>query len=140
MCVNVPDDVRLGDESKDRTVNRELHVDKGDCRRKSQVRSRYRPAVELSDYSHPCLDFVFSILFDDFGTKSLPEHLLVCLDIQRQNFLKGLTWVSVRLRLKAKFNLSHTDKYRVVLNLFSNDTSCSYVKAVRALLLKIFKL
>lgn len=45
-----------------------------------------------------------------------------------------LTWVSVRLRLNARLRRSHTDKYRVVLNLFSKDTSCSYVNAVRALL------
>lgn len=44
------------------------------------------------------------------------------------------TWVSVRLRLRARFKRSQTDKYRVVLNLFSKDTNCSYVKAVRALL------
>jgi len=43
------------------------------------------------------------------------------------------TCVSVRLRLSAKFNRSHTDRYRVVLNLFSSDTSCSYVNAVLAL-------
>ena len=30
-------------------------------------------------------------------------------------------------------SLSHTDRYRVVLNLFSRATNCSYVKAVLAL-------
>lgn len=45
----------------------------------------------------------------------------------------SLTCVSVRLRLNARLRRSHTDKYRVVLNLFSNETSCSYVNAVRAL-------
>lgn len=44
------------------------------------------------------------------------------------------TWVSVKLRLNARFNLSQTDKYLVVLNLFSNATNCSYVNAVLALL------
>lgn len=44
-----------------------------------------------------------------------------------------LTCVSVRLRLKAKLSLSQTDRYLVVLNLFSRDTNCSYVKAVLAL-------
>ena len=42
------------------------------------------------------------------------------------------TWVSVKLRLSARFSLSHTDKYLVVLNLFSKATNCSYVKAVLA--------
>jgi hypothetical protein len=32
----------------------------------------------------------------------------------------------------AKLSLSQTDKYRVVLNLFSRATSCSYVNAVLA--------
>lgn len=44
-----------------------------------------------------------------------------------------LTWVSVRLKLSARLRRSHTERYRVVLNLFSNETSCSYVKAVLAL-------
>lgn len=44
-----------------------------------------------------------------------------------------ITWVSVRLRLKARLRRSHTDRYRVVLNLFSSETNCSYVNAVRAL-------
>ena len=35
------------------------------------------------------------------------------------------TWVSVRFRLSARFSLSHTLKYLVVLNLFSRLTSCS---------------
>lgn len=35
------------------------------------------------------------------------------------------TWVSVRLSDKARFSLSHTDKYRVARNLFSKATSCS---------------
>lgn len=35
------------------------------------------------------------------------------------------TWVSVRLKDKAMFSLSHTDRYRVERNLFSRDTSCS---------------
>ena len=34
----------------------------------------------------------------------------------------------------AKLSLSQTERYRVVLNLFSSETSCSYVNAVRALL------
>jgi len=42
------------------------------------------------------------------------------------------TWVSVRLKDKARFSLSHTDRYRVERNLFSRATSCSYVKAVLA--------
>ena len=42
-----------------------------------------------------------------------------------------LIWVSDKPKLKAKFNRSQTDKYRVVRNLFSNATSCSYVYAVR---------
>lgn len=42
------------------------------------------------------------------------------------------TWVSVRLRDKARFSLSHTDRYRVARNLFSRATSCSYVNAVLA--------
>lgn len=45
-----------------------------------------------------------------------------------------LTCVSVSLSDNAKFNRSQTDKYRVVLNLFSSETNCSYVKAVLALL------
>lgn len=45
----------------------------------------------------------------------------------------SLTCVSVRFKDNARFNLSQTDKYLVVLNLFSNDTNCSYVKAVLAL-------
>lgn len=36
-----------------------------------------------------------------------------------------LTCVSVRLRLNARLRRSHTDKYRVVLNLFSSETNCS---------------
>ena len=44
------------------------------------------------------------------------------------------TCVSVKLRLRARLSLSHTDKYRVVLNLFSKATNCSYVNAVLALL------
>lgn len=50
-----------------------------------------------------------------------------------------LTCVSVRLKLNARLSLSQTDRYRVVLNLFSNDTSCSYVKAVRALKNEIYE-
>ena len=42
--------------------------------------------------------------------------------------------VSVKFKDNAKFSLSQTDKYLVDLNLFSSATSCSYVKAVRALL------
>lgn len=42
------------------------------------------------------------------------------------------TCVSVRLRDRARFSLSHTDRYRVVRNLFSKATSCSYVNAVLA--------
>lgn len=42
------------------------------------------------------------------------------------------TWVSVKLSESARFSRSQTDRYRVVLNLFSRATSCSYVKAVRA--------
>lgn len=45
-----------------------------------------------------------------------------------------LTCVSVRLKLSARLRRSQTERYRVVLNLFSSDTNCSYVKAVRALL------
>lgn len=45
-----------------------------------------------------------------------------------------LTCVSVRRRERAKLSRSQTDRYLVVLNLFSSDTSCSYVKAVLALL------
>lgn len=45
-----------------------------------------------------------------------------------------LTCVSVKLKLRARFSLSHTERYRVVLNLFSRETNCSYVNAVRALL------
>ena len=41
------------------------------------------------------------------------------------------TWVSVRLRARARFNRSQTERYRVWRNLFSRETSCSYVKAVR---------
>ena len=44
-----------------------------------------------------------------------------------------LTCVSVRLNERAKLSLSQTDKYLVLLNLFSKATSCSYVKAVLAL-------
>lgn len=44
------------------------------------------------------------------------------------------TCVSVRLNESAKFSLSQTDRYLVLLNLFSKATSCSYVKAVLALL------
>lgn len=43
-----------------------------------------------------------------------------------------LICVSVRFSDKARLSLSHTDRYRVVLNLFSRATSCSYVKAVLA--------
>lgn len=35
------------------------------------------------------------------------------------------TWVSVRLKDRARFSLSHTDRYRVARNLFSRATSCS---------------
>lgn len=42
------------------------------------------------------------------------------------------TCVSVRLKDKARFSLSHTDRYRVARNLFSRATSCSYVNAVLA--------
>lgn len=42
------------------------------------------------------------------------------------------TCVSVRLRDRARFSLSHTDRYRVARNLFSKATSCSYVNAVLA--------
>lgn len=42
------------------------------------------------------------------------------------------TWVSVRLKDRARFSLSHTDRYRVARNLFSRATSCSYVNAVLA--------
>lgn len=35
------------------------------------------------------------------------------------------TCVSVRLKLRARFSLSQTDRYRVVLNLFSRETNCS---------------
>lgn len=42
------------------------------------------------------------------------------------------TCVSVKLRDRARFSLSHTDRYRVARNLFSRATSCSYVKAVLA--------
>lgn len=45
-----------------------------------------------------------------------------------------VTCVSVRRSVRAKLSLSQTDKYLVVLNLFSNATNCSYVKAVLALL------
>lgn len=38
----------------------------------------------------------------------------------------------MRFNANARFSLSHTDKYLVVLNLFSNATNCSYVNAVRA--------
>lgn len=50
MCVNVPDDVRLRGESKDRMVNRERHGDIVDCLRMSQDRNHYHLVVELSDY------------------------------------------------------------------------------------------
>lgn len=43
-----------------------------------------------------------------------------------------LTCVSVSDSDNARLSLSHTDRYLVVLNLFSSATSCSYVKAVRA--------
>lgn len=42
------------------------------------------------------------------------------------------TCVSVRLSERAKLSLSQTDRYLVLLNLFSRATSCSYVNAVRA--------
>ena len=42
------------------------------------------------------------------------------------------TCVSVKLRDRARFSLSHTERYLVVLNLFSRATNCSYVNAVRA--------
>ena len=42
------------------------------------------------------------------------------------------TWVSVRFNESARLSLSHTERYLVVLNLFSKATSCSYVNAVRA--------
>jgi len=44
----------------------------------------------------------------------------------------GGTCVSVRLSESARLSRSHTDRYRVCLNLFSSATSCSYVNAVRA--------
>lgn len=40
--------------------------------------------------------------------------------------------VSVRFKDRARFSLSQTDKYLVVLNLFSRATNCSYVNAVLA--------
>lgn len=43
-----------------------------------------------------------------------------------------LTCVSVKLNDIARFKRSHTERYRVVLNLFSKATSCSYVNAVLA--------
>lgn len=45
-----------------------------------------------------------------------------------------LTCCSDSWRDSARLSLSHTERYLVVLNLFSSETSCSYVKAVRALL------
>lgn len=43
-----------------------------------------------------------------------------------------LTCVSVKRRESARFSLSQTDRYLVVLNLASSATNCSYVNAVRA--------
>ncbi|PSN52463.1 hypothetical protein C0J52_14989 [Blattella germanica] len=43
------------------------------------------------------------------------------------------TCVSVNDRDNAKFSRSQTERYLVVLNLFSRATNCSYVNAVRAL-------
>lgn len=72
MCVNVPNDVRLGDENMVRRVGMELHVDIIGLRRKPQEMNLLNLVVELWDYSHPFRDFVFSILSADFETKFLP--------------------------------------------------------------------
>lgn len=65
------------------------------------------------------------------------SRILLVVKCRNLNLSKKLfTCVSVKLRLKAKLRRSHTDKYRVVLNLFSNDTNCSYVNAVLALKLQ----
>lgn len=110
-CVNVPDDVRLRDENKDRMVNRGLHVGRVDFLRMSLDRNRYFQVAALSDYWHPCRGFAFSTLYDGFGTKFWPFKWL---DGEKKCTIEKSgwqpTWVSVRLRLNARFSLSHTDK------------------------------
>lgn len=108
--------------------------------------NRQMMVVAPLGYSHPYQDFVFSILSVGFGTKFSP----ICYQLNENNkhlpwewvnwiwIYRLFTWVSVRLKLKAKFSLSHTDRYRVVLNLFSNETNCSYVNAVLALWTETF--
>ena len=78
----------------------------------------------------PCRDFAFSTLSDDFETIFSPWWKIRKSNWKLNEWYWGLSWpkltcVSVRLSESAKLSLSQTDKYRVVLNLFSRATNCS---------------
>lgn len=79
MCANVPNDAHLNDENTVHTEDKVQHVDRED-RQHSQKAQTHRPmmmAVPLG-YLHPYQDSVFSILYDDFGTKFLPVQRNSC--------------------------------------------------------------
>lgn len=69
MCANDSSDEHLNDESTVRMANKVRHVGREDLQRSQKVRMHCPTmAAALSDYSHPFLDFVSSIWYDDFET------------------------------------------------------------------------
>ena len=91
---------------------------------KTGARAKYRN-------SRPSRGSASSTSCDGFETKSLPEKKYFWVIVLNKRHVDlfslclCLTCVSVRLRESAKFSLSQTDRYLVVLNLFSRATNCS---------------
>lgn len=74
MYVNVPNDVHLNDENTAHMVGKVQHVDKVNFQHSRKVQMHHSTMmVAQLDCSHPCLDSVFSISYDDSGTRFLPK-------------------------------------------------------------------